>query len=319
MYLKLSKAFFFIILFPIIVFNTAQADNIANYLNQKFNQTEVLKCFKDKPAYSCSGVMVHTFDSEAINFAYEQFPKTINNTMCGQHDRGDDNALWCPSSSGIRIGAVSFSFLRKDITIANQHQDPIWGNSPIGFILEYNDNANNSTDQFDAYCAYPLNAYSNHRLLDHGCGLSYENSDKSNINLNNCRVLVRPFTVDKYFEIYGNPIRFPEKLCAIERKDFDFFIEISRENKIPEYGLINNEIEIKSWPGVKYEDIPIVAFFYVIHSSSGGDPDPKIIAKYAQLYNQSSGRNVPVVGVDMNILRQAKDYDYPKPFFMYNG
>ena len=289
-------------LWLLLILNVTRAEDCEQtsaILFQLYNNTD--DCNRPE---NCAGVYAHTFDNEALDT--ELFLKPdYKIKACGLNDRGNPNALWCPNPVGINKGAISFTWLRRDIV-------PGYGNilfpfcgggcatAPQGMLFNLS-NPNPRT----LLCSYPIDARSNHRAF-HGCGAF--NSSAPQYCDNNLTSL----TTKNYFTLAGNPPD-SKKMCSIKPENFAFYIKVSREsNYAKASNYTDNEHLVKTWQGTLYQDIPIIAFFCVAQKNQSNS-DCSLAQQQAWLFSNITGRKVPLVYIDEQALKSHQSS--PSPFF----
>ncbi len=304
----MKNLLFYITLASIILASSANAascNQISASLNNKYNNFP-------SENYRVSGVFIHTFDSQSIaNNPREDLTKS-----CGLTDRGSNQALWCPNSSGIKSGGISFSYLRSDITpskgnviFPSNTQNPSGGSAGFTFNLQNIPSDENTKIKF--LCAYPIDAGTKERP-NQGCGL-YPNI--LNNSLKTCRnqspkafycqdVLCGKLTTQNYFAFAkANPPELGDSPCSIQSSNFSFFIDVSKDTLYSKTltDFTNNEVRISSWNGLKYTDIPISSFFYT--SGNNQDQNKKTVKSQALLFNQATGSSIPIIFIDLNVIK----------------
>jgi len=285
--------------------DTCQA--VAKELNTRYNST-VTTCPNGAALYKCSGIFVHTFDWDAVTSQSK-----TRSTTCGISDRGDPNALWCPSSQGIKKGAISFSYLRADIlpTMGDIIFPYLTKNEAgVGFIFDL------SSTRLQLYCSYPVDSQSDSRG-NFGCGISQQNRLMTmNTNQSDyCKdVLPGGLTWANYEKYSGGNPPINKKMCSVSSGNFPFFINVAKQVNYAAASKVEfseNEQIIQSWAGYQYNNIPIEAFFYVTNDKeNSGKPDPTLARSQAAAFNTASGLTVPVVDINMRVIRKKQ----PSPF-----
>lgn len=81
--------------------------------------------------------------------------------------------------------------------------------------------------------------------------------------------------------------------------------------------LRNNEIVIKEWSAVNVDRIPLNAFFYTTNYKPGEDNALYLVQVMQEDYYNLTGIFIPIVEVDMSIIRKSISTDYSEPF-VYN-
>ncbi|HIF9375114.1 TPA: hypothetical protein ACX6RV_003007 [Photobacterium damselae] len=274
----------------------------ADDLNHRYNFYD--ECSYGGRAYDCSGIMIHTFDNDAES--------------------------WYPTESGIRRGSVSFSWLRNDINIYKEGDQlgSIYGGSEIsGIIFQTTERALISGKiPAEIYCAYGINGETQIRE-NYGCAMSRPNETIPNPEPNNnssCSplgILTSKQLVDKYFinkeGYFGNGLL---DQCSFSANRNEFIEAMNVGPLVLDYldnPIRNNEIVLKEWSLVKDENIPLNAFFYTTHYHEGELNALNKIKFLQEQYFNLTGIFIPIIEINMNIIRNSQPSDSPKPF-IYN-
>lgn len=266
-----------------------RCEQVSDILLQLYSNTN--DC--DRPE-NCGGAYAHTFDNEALDTELSHKPDH-KVKACGLNDRGNTNALWCPNPIGINKGAISFTWLRRDIVPGDGNiLFPYYGSgsatAPQGMLFDLS-----KPNPLTLLCSYPIDARSNHRAF-HGCGAF--NSTAPQYCDNNLTSL----TPQNYFALAGNPPD-SKKMCSIKPENFAFYIQVSRKsNYAKASNYTDNEHLIKTWQGTSYQDIPIIAFFCVA-SKNQVHPDCSLAKQQARLFSNITRRKVPLVYIDEQALK----------------
>lgn len=274
----------------------------ADDLNHRYNFYD--ECSYGSRAYDCSGIMIHTFDNDANS--------------------------WYPSESGIRRGSVSFSWLRNDINIYKEGDElgSIYGGYEVsGIIFHTTERALISNKiPSEIYCAYGINGSTQIRE-NYGCAMSQPNETIPNPepgNYSSCSplgILTSKQLVDKYF--INKEGYFENGLidqCSFSASRDEFMEAMNVGPLVREYldnPIRNNEIVLKEWSSVNYEDIPLNAFFYTTHYQDGETNALNKIKSLQEEYYNLTGIFIPIIEINMSIIRNSTSSDSPEPF-IYN-
>lgn len=273
--MQLHKIYF--LLFASI-FGDSINGEISEKLLQRYNNV-VKSCFdshqNELPAYQCSGLLVRGIrDNNGLKFA------------------------WSVKPVDLVKNAQSFGFLRRDQFFS---QLP-YGYS-AGFILYPHLETPKGKKMYAMYCAFPLDAFTNARSGQYGCGQSLGDNTASSKYCQEQNITTIDEWIGHYYRIMlsGNR-RFSERQCAFDMtkptaaRDFDV---MSKANKFlrqnsKRYTLINNEVRIEAWNENEPSKVPIQAFFYVIESKERGLAAAQL---YRNDYHVLTGEKLPIVSI----------------------
>ncbi|MEK9497636.1 N-acyl homoserine lactonase [Photorhabdus sp. P32] len=243
---------------------TEVQNNIANRLTQQYNNT-VKDCGDaQSPAFLCSGVI-------------------LRGTI-----RSNNHKFWQPSSSSIKSGGVSFSYLRKDAKfkrLAYGYKN--------GFIVFPEHIAPKDSVDFSVLCAFPIDGYTNERA-NKGCG---ENITKAKDKGKSCQeqnVMNSDDWIKNYRKVNSQDLF----QCGFNvTKDVDnpaiaFYQMLESIKKLPRTPNIppkQNEIRISTWEENDPSKLPIEALFY---SENSGLADAQ---KDQRDYKDATGKFLPIV------------------------
>lgn len=272
-----------------------------NYRYNNYNECSV------GAEYNCSGIIIHTFD--------------------------DDAQIWYPSNSGIERGVVSFSWLRNDINIYRQGDadGSIYGNSNIaGMIFNTTETALiNEKEPAIIYCSYGINGETKIRD-NYGCAMNPPNETTPNPNPNDyssCSplgILTAEQLVDRY---YINKEGFYEigdlDQCSFSGNGSEFSEAMRVGPLLRTLGEFdtsarNNEIVIKEWSSVNIKNIPLNAFYYTTNYKPGEQNALNNVRSLQEEYYNLTGFFIPIIEIDMSIVRNSTPTDYVEPF-IYNS
>ncbi|VEG92460.1 Uncharacterised protein [Legionella spiritensis] len=273
----------------------------------------------NEPFYSCAGIVLHTLEKNTSMIAsVDGYPLTEK--VCDKQS----TVPWCPNSGGMSRDIVSFSFLHKDIT--PNYGYPIFANAggTAGFIFKPN-----AISEY-LLCAYPVDAMSFSRQ-DCGCG---EWGKPVCNNINSIRGTCEQngiYTDTDFFKTYidNNHKWDIKKMCSfgVFTNNFLAFMATTEIiiNNPDKQGNWNpfcasgnsdkcagwNELVLKPWFNIPYEDIPIEAFFYVTDSKNLYPDSSKAKAIAAKLAKEFPG-DVPVIGINIDNIHNESGTG---PFF----
>lgn len=282
--------------------NDIVGEETAVDLNYRYNRTD--ECSYNRPAYACSGIIIHTQDDDALN--------------------------WYPSESGIDRGVVSFSWLRNDINTYREGDTSgsIWGeNFVYGIIFETsNESLLSGNTPAEIYCAYGTNGDTKTRD-NNGCAMLSPNETIPNEDpddYSSCYPLgiyTSEELVTKYFinleGVYG--------LGTLDQCSFsadkEQFMQAMNVGPLAlpymNINLRNNEIVVKEWSSVSAENIPLNAFFYTINYIGSSSISLQAAQALQSDYFELTGIFKPIISVDMNVIRNGYPEELVEPF-IYN-
>lgn len=277
------------------------ADTAAD-LNYRYNSYD--ECQYSGKAYDCTGIMIHTFDTDAQS--------------------------WYPTDAGIDRGVVSFSWLRNDINIYKEgdYLGSIYGDNKVSGIIFYTTERALISEKEPAviYCSYGANGESKSRS-NYGCAMNKPNETIPNPNpddYSSCYPL-GIFTAEQLVEKY-----FINKEGAYEMGSFDQcsfsgegeqFMEAMKVAPLARDYMVtparNNEIIVKEWSLIEDQDVPLNAFYYTTNYQSGEFEAKTKVKSLQEEYYNLTGLFIPIIEIDMSIIRNSTSTDTPKPF-IYN-
>ncbi|HIF6163862.1 TPA: hypothetical protein ACX3IN_004920 [Vibrio parahaemolyticus] len=282
--------------------NDIVGEETAIDLNYRYNRTN--ECSYNRPAYACSGVIIHTQDNDAAD--------------------------WYPSEAGIARGVVSFSWLRNDINTYREGDSlgSIWGDSLVyGIIFDSSEEALLSGKMpAEIYCAYGTNGETKSRE-NNGCGMNLPNETIPNEDPNDYSscyplgVYTSDDLVTKYFinheGFYGQGVL--DQCSFLANKEQ--FIQAMNTGPLSlpymRTSTRNNEIIVKEWSSLSAESIPLNAFFYTINYIGNSEISLEKAQNLQSGYFELTGIFKPIISVDMNIIRNGYPEQVIEPF-VYN-
>lgn len=284
---------------PFSVFADIGSDT-ANDLNNRYN--DYSQCTNGGPAYDCSGVMIHTFDSGA--------------------------QYWYPTEVGLERGFVSFSWLRNDINIYREGDvnGSIYGDSDVsGIIFSTTEKSLiNEKDPAIVYCSYGFNGNTNSRS-NKGCSMNAPNETIPNPDpedYSSCYpsgIINAEQLVDKYFinrEGYYHAGEIDQCSFSGKKNQFEEAMKVGPlvQGLHPLSSLRNNEIVIKEWSEVNLDKIPLNAFYYTTNYKPGESSALYKIKSMQEEYYNLTGNFIPIIEVDMSVIRNSTSTEHPEPF-----
>ncbi len=194
--------------------------DIANELNARY-QTIVDSCPGGKPAHYCSGIVIRgTSYSTAFN-------------------------SWDPSPNSLRLGSVSFSYLRSDTGI-------LFVATPSGYIFTDTNTAIAQGKSLEYRCIYPINAGTSGMTVSYGCGSGIYTND-----INSCDVF--NITTAEQWSAKA-------PICSFSTKVSQKFL--ASLNATRKYARMYwNELLVAVWAPGTPNKLPIQAFFYTTPAS----------------------------------------------------
>ncbi|NIF27572.1 hypothetical protein F3J44_14475 [Pantoea sp. Tr-811] len=210
----------------------------------------------DKPAHLCSGILLRATDT---NPAFQP---------------------WDPSPGAIKLGGVSFSWLRRDQTFSSTWED--WN----GFIL-YPGQAipEGKIKDIAVLCSFPTNALTWNRPTLQGCG-PMENV----ANTDTCQNL-GIFDAATWLEKYRQgPI---ENICGWDIRQgsgptaswFDASLK-AHQGRSASARMVFNELMLSTWETGKGATLPLHSFFYPSRSVESRAKARIDQARYYQAFGQ---------------------------------
>jgi hypothetical protein len=249
------------------VFGQAAAERLNNKYANVTNNCE------GRAAYYCSGVIIR-----------------VTGTSPKYH-------AWDPSPNSIKMGGVSFSFLRKDLGI----EILVWSEIQ-GFIFKDFDTA----ERLGSYptpllCSYPSDANTSSRPTERGCGPNtlYPQTSRSCpevgvTTLAQWQVHYRSVGGSGYFSQRNR------NQCGFTADKDQFALSLQARNNFErpvEERPYHNEVMLKTWPEGIPKQLPIAAFFYLYKQTRAVGVEG---AKYAQQdYFNVTGDLLPVIRVTL--------------------
>lgn len=225
-------------------------------------------CAGNQPAYYCNGIIIRSVDNG--NFA-----------------------PWDPSPSAIKLGAVSFSYMRVDAFVENFYRK-------AGFIFLPQAEALAQGKGMDYLCIY---AYDAGTIVGprsaKGCGLKPRSA--LTVDFSTC-ASVNAVTVQGWYA-YTRTIRNRDYQCSLSTQDPSQFavsykVRASRPDNME---ALWNEMMVDLWPQNHGAQLPIEAFFYKKgDSTSRGDAQT-----FQTKFVSNTGRWVPVIALDLDHLEGA--------------
>lgn len=245
---------------PISVIETvAPGEKVAQELNARYADTR-MTCDDGKPAYYCNGII-------------------IRSTENGNYDP------WNPSPAAVKLGGVSFSYLRKDAYVGGLYHYS-------GFIFMPQSIATAQGKLVNYLCIY---AYDAGTLVGtrgaQGCGLkprSAIDADPSTCG----NVGVR--TVAQWYA-YTKTIANRDYQCSLSTADATQFAASFqvRAKRPANMDALWNEMMVKTWPQNIPAQLPLESFFY---TTATGRAEAKT---YQTKYNARTGKWLPIVKLNL--------------------
>lgn len=247
------------------------ADILAS-LDARYNS--VGACGNNRSAFYCNGVLVRSVDNGAFD-------------------------PWDPSPNQTRIGATSFSYMRKDAVVRNTYR-------LAGFVFASLDDAQALGKPVQPLCIYPFDAATGVDQADtKGCG-SRGIPSTSPTDLSTCAMTPTPATTLATWQAYTRTISNQSRQCSLSVQvpaQFELSLE-ARRNPTPNLNNSWNELMIEIWPVGAGQKLPIVAFFY-----KAGQAASLANAKtFQQKFRDKTQRWVPVISV--NFSNQVAPFAY---------
>lgn len=245
--------------------NVGNGPQVAANLNTRYRNTAAT-CAGNTPAYHCNGVV-------------------IRSTIPGAYDP------WDPSPAAIRLGAVSFSYMRLDA-----HVDHLYHGS--GFTFYAQDQVPASKLRPNYLCSYawdPGTADNGHSA--NGCGL------KTRADQSSCRA-VGVVTPQQWQAYPPHREKIRDYQCSLSTADpQEFQTSISvRAQRPPLFENIWNEIVIALWGQGQGATLPLEAFFYT-------DANLNEARTYQTKFKARTAQWLPIIKLDLTQLN-ANPFSY---------
>lgn len=258
--------------------------DIVKTLEKQYNQKPT-KCFdKDKtlPPYMCSYLIIR---------GVRNIKKNSNSLKYA----------WSFKAENKKRKTFSASFLRIDSPIADFYSEYLSGMflypsllTPEGMYIP------------TVYCAFPLDGHTISRDGPHGCGkvsAEYDPTGSSN-TCSSHGIDTFPKWLDHYTKIKQRSESLVLSQCSFDmtapnaHEAFDIVRQANayiREHD--EYSLRNNELVSSIWDEDNFMELPIQAFFYLLHSKLGLE---EAVMYHKDLLKLTNGkRRVPIVGINL--------------------
>lgn len=235
---------------------------VAVNLNARFNDVRAV-CDNNTPAYYCSGVI-------------------IRSTENGNYDP------WNPSPAAIRLGGVSFSYMRKDANVTSLYH-------ASGFTFLPQQVALAQGKAVDYLCIY---AYDAGTLVGvrgaQGCGLKPRAARYADAST--CSS-VGVQTVAQWYA-YTKTIANRDYQCSLSTADPSQFLASLqvRANKPANIEALWNEMMAKLWPQDTAAQLPLESFFY---TTTTGLTEAKT---YQTKYKTRTASWLPILKLDLTKL-----------------
>ena len=252
-----------------VVASLSKGEEAANDLNTRYNDVRA-SCQNNQPAYYCSGV-------------------TLRSTVHGNYDP------WDPSPSGVKVGGVSFSYMRKDTYIT----DFLYSS---GFLLLDQEHALSENKALTYLCIYAYDSYTLHGNTNKGCGFKPRAVDASSCASAGVR------TATQWYN-YTERLSHQMYQCSLSTTDAaQFYTSIqvrARKPVLPTpVGYGYNELMIGTWPQNSGKQLPIQAFFYKANAPAGNTATALAEAKiYQSKYMTRTSIWVPVIKIDFSHVK----------------
>lgn len=272
-------------LLPVVRLNLAQADNnvfslppspvdgaaVAAELNRRFNTLD--DSCAGNPAYYCNGVL-----TRIVNYS-------------------PDYKAWNPSPDSQALGSVAFSYLRRDVNIAELYSD-----YPLAEGLIFKDldtAARDGNYSMTLLCSFVTDADSRRRA-NNGCGANpaYP-SDSGYCSTQNIT------TVDQWWAHYssvagGGPwtARNYHQCSFLGSSASAFAVSLHARERLPaaEAGY-HNEVVLRVWPQDIAAQLPLQAIFYHVRGTRGvGLAGAQGIQRD---YKNTTGEILPIVRITL--------------------
>lgn len=246
-----------------------RGEDVAADLNARYMDTR-MACDNNAPAYYCNGII-------------------IRSTQNGNYDP------WNPSPAAIKLGGVSFSYMRKDAYVSSLYH-------VSGFTFMPQEKAIAEGKSVDYLCIY---AYDAGTLVGirgaQGCGLKPRSALDGDVST--CRS-VGVQTVAQWYA-YTRTIPNRDYQCSLSTADATQFAASFqvRSQRPPNMEAFWNEMMVKLWPQNVPANLPLESFFYTTET---GRAEAKI---YQSKYTARTGQWLPVIRLNLSNLA-ASPFSY---------
>jgi hypothetical protein len=236
-----------------------RGEEVADALNARYTDT-TLTCTGNKPAYYCNGVI-------------------IRSTQDGNYDP------WNPSPAAVRLGGVSFSYMRKDAYVTS-----LYHASGFTFLPQEQAVANGKTAEYLCIYAYDAGTLVGVRGAQ-GCGLKPRSA--TNADASTC-ASVGVQTVAQWYA-YTRTIANRDYQCSLSTANVAQFAASFqvRANRPPNMDALWNEMMVRTWAQNIPASLPLEAFFYV---SATGKNEART---YQTKYKARTGGWLPIIKLDL--------------------
>ncbi|MEG1039160.1 MAG: hypothetical protein RSE94_04485 [Pseudomonas sp.] len=234
-------------------------------LNTRYRNTSN-NCANNTPAYYCNGIIIRSVDN-------------------GNFDP------WDPSPSAVKLGAVSFSYLRIDSYVSDFYRQ-------AGFIfLPQNDAiAQNKAPTYLCIYAYDAGTIVGARP-NKGCGLKPTFS--ATADLSTC-ASKNATTVQNWYN-FTKTIPNRDYQCSLSTQNAaQFAVSYQvRANRPPNMEALWNEMMVNLWPQGHGANLPIEAFFFRLNNNTSLSDAKTFQTKY----KTKTGLWKPIIALDFTKLK----------------
>ncbi|WP_268799873.1 hypothetical protein [Pseudomonas huanghezhanensis] len=235
---------------------------IAENMNNRYKDTRAA-CGANQPAYYCNGVVIRA--TQDGNF----FP-------------------WDPSPTAVKLGAVSFAYMRLDAKVENLYHDS-------GFTFLPQQAAIAQGKAVDYLCIYAYDASTIVGVRGaQGCGLKPRGVAAADIST--CSS-VNATTLTGWYP-YTKTIPNRDYQCSLSTQNasqFSVSLQV-RANRPPNMEALWNELTVGLWAQNIPTKLPLEAFFY---KNTTGLTEAR---HYQTKYKTSTGDWLPIIKLDLNQL-----------------
>lgn len=257
---------------------------VAQALNHRFNKVD--NSCNGRAAFYCDGVLVRVTEW------------------------GPGYYVWNPSPASVRLGAVSFSYVRRDLGITELAWDKPFS---AGIIFKDVDTAITDGDEsIQLLCSFPSDAASVNRA-NNGCGAHVTYPEASIY----CSAKTPPIDTLEKWETFYNEVsgggQFGSRnkhQCSFHSGQAAFALSLAvRQHFTPQSDKqFHNEILLRAWsPRNDPSHLPIQAFFY--HERNARAVGLEGAQQMQVDYKKCTGRFMPIVKVTLTNLDTPFTYE----------
>ncbi|MBC3419063.1 hypothetical protein [Pseudomonas sp. RW3S2] len=242
---------------------------VAARLNERYRKVPAA-CAGNTPAYYCSGVLAR-----------------------GTYNENFDP--WNPSPNAVKLGGVSFTYLRMD-----SHVTSLAINS--GFIFSDQETAIAQNKAQELLCIYPHNAGTSSNYKQNGCG---SRQGLLAADLSSCAA--KGITTAAQWITHASGIANSTLQCSLSTQVPSQFLAALEAKGTPlRISSPWNEVLVRTWAQNIGEKLPLEAFFYFANVA-GADASAKT---YQTKFKARTNLWVPVIRLDQTQYGKGNPFEY---------